>query len=76
MTSDDRLVHSPTEPVWVRRLALICLAVELTFVLGAMTEMDDFIGPACIPVGAGCLALERYSRGVPAVTPAHTQRQR
>ena len=53
--------------VWLRRLALLIPAFALTFVLGTVMRVEDLILISFIPVAAGCLMLERYSRRPPSV---------
>ena len=61
------------QPVWVRRAQLLGAGIGLTTALGVMTRMHDLIAITFIPVAAGCLLLERYSRR-PALVPAAVAR--
>jgi hypothetical protein len=49
-------------PVWMRRALLLTAGIGLTALLGVIERVPDLIAPASIPVAAGCLLLERYSR--------------
>jgi hypothetical protein len=49
-------------PVWMRRGLLLLAGIALTAGLGVLAGMEHLIAIAFIPVAAGCLLLERYSR--------------
>jgi hypothetical protein len=57
-------------PIWFRRALLLIAGVGLTAALGVLTRMHDLIAIASIPVAAGCLFLERYSRSATLVPAA------
>ncbi len=56
--------------VWPRRFALLASAFALTAALGSFVRMESLILTAFIPVAAGCMMLERYTRLAPAVPTA------
>jgi hypothetical protein len=62
--------------VWQRRFTLLVLGFALTAALGSVVQMESLILVAFLPVAAGCLILEAYSRVPPAVPLAIARAQR
>lgn len=56
-----------TRPIWLRRTLLLAGGLALTTTLGWMVHMTEMVPVAFIPVAAGCLVLERYSRAAEVV---------
>lgn len=55
------------KPVWLRRTQLLTGALMVTVALGALVGMEVLIPISFIPIAAGCLLLERYTRAPPIV---------
>lgn len=59
-----------SQPIWLRRGLLLAGGLALTATLGWMVHMLEVVPVAFIPVAAGCLLLERYSRSADVVPAA------